>query len=226
MNPLMNIANRDLILFDLDGTLVDSARDLYLAMNLTLKDLGRSLVTESQIRVWVGKGASQLCACVIQYQDQEFRDDEHQKLLSNFLETYQRNVCVDSILYDGVLEFLDHCEEQEKTLVCVTNKPYQPAVALLKALEIYERFELVLGGDSLEYRKPHPQPLLHAMQQFNQKPQKTLMIGDSRNDVEAARAAGVDCIVLSYGYNHGEDIQVCQPQQVIDSLEELILEYK
>lgn len=223
MNPLMNVADRSLVLFDLDGTLVDSARDLYRAMNLTLAQLGRPLVTEQQIRIWVGKGASQLCTCVIEYQDQQFDAQQHQQLLDKFLEIYQANVCVDSVIYDGVLPFLDLCQQQDKTLVCVTNKPYQPAVTLLEELQILDRFALVLGGDSLAQRKPHPEPLLHAMQQFAQTANDTLMIGDSRNDVEAARAAGIDCIVLSYGYNHGEDIQACQPQLVIDSLEELIL---
>ena len=223
MNPLFNLSDRSLILFDLDGTLVDSARDLYRAMNLTLQAVGRPLVTEAQIRVWVGKGAAQLCHCVLQYQDQQVDAVELQQFLDKFLEIYQNNVCVNTVIYEGVISFLDWCQQQKKTLVCVTNKPYQPAVALLDALNLLDRFALVLGGDSLQYRKPHPEPLLHAVRHFDQKAQNTLMIGDSRNDVEAARAAGIDCIVLSYGYNHGEDIQACQPQLVIDSLEELVL---
>ena len=223
MNPLMNLSDRQLFLFDLDGTLVDSARDLYCAMNLTLTELGRPLVTEQQIRIWVGKGASQLCSCVIHHQDVDFDVQAHHHLLGRFLEIYQSNVCVDSVVYDGVLNFLETCQQKQKTLVCVTNKPYEPAVALLKALNLLDYFSLVLGGDSLTHRKPHPAPLLHAMNAFSQLPDKTIMIGDSRNDVEAARAAAIDCIVLSYGYNHGEDIQACQPQLVIDSLEELDL---
>ncbi len=227
MNPLSNVSDRQLILFDLDGTLVDSARDLYRAMNLTLQDLGRPPVTEQQIRIWVGKGASQLCSCVIRYQNQQNQDhhidpEQHQKLLQHFLQVYQHNLCVETVVYDGVLNFLDYCQTQQKTLVCVTNKPYQAAVELLRQLNLLERFELVLGGDSLTHRKPHPEPLLYAMQYFAQKPEQTLMVGDSRNDVEAARAAGIDCIVLSYGYNHGEDIQLCKPQLLIDSLNECL----
>lgn len=223
MNPLMNLSDKQLVLFDLDGTLVDSARDLFRAMNMALVALGRPLVTEQQIRLWVGKGASQLCSCVIHHQDPQFDPEQHHTLLEKFLEIYQHNVCVDSVVYDGVIDFLDQCQQHHKTLVCVTNKPYQPAVALLEALNLLDRFALVLGGDSLVHRKPHPLPLLHAMQYFSATAQQTLMVGDSRNDVEAARAAGIDCIVLSYGYNHGEDIQVCQPQLVIDSLKELVL---
>ena len=222
MNPQLNLADKQLILFDLDGTLVDSARDLYRAMNLSLDALGRALVTEAQIRLWVGKGASQLCYNVLAHQDEVVNPEQHHQLLDVFLDIYQKNVCVDSVVYEGVLAFLDACQQQGKHLACVTNKPYQPAIALLQALKIDQYFTLVLGGDSLAHRKPHPQPLLHAMRHFNQNVEHTLMIGDSRNDVEAARAAGIDCIVLSYGYNHGEDIQACQPQWVIDSLAELV----
>ena len=83
---------------------------------------------------------------------------------------------------------------------------------------------MVVGGDTVPERKPHPWPLLHCMQQQNVDKAGTLMVGDSSNDVEAARRAGIDCIVVSYGYNHGENIYDCQPQQVVDSLFELVEE--
>lgn len=222
MNPLFDLSQRQVIMFDLDGTLVDSARDLYRAMNLTLADLGRECVTEQQVRVWIGKGAAQLCRCVIEYQDEVFQSTAHEQLLARFLQVYQQNLCVDTTIYTGVVDFLDFCQAQDKTLVCITNKPYQAAVALLDQLGLLQRFALVLGGDSLAQRKPDPEPLLYAMRKFTQTTSQMLMIGDSRNDVEAARAAQIDCIVLSYGYNHGEDINACRPQVVIDSLAELI----
>ena len=80
----------------------------------------------------------------------------------------------------------------------------------------------VIGGDRFEQRKPHPKPLLYCVEQYDSSLDKTLMIGDSSNDVEAARRAEVDCVVVSYGYNHGEDIQLCQPQQIVDDLTELL----
>lgn len=219
---LANLAQRNLILFDLDGTLVDSAKDIYRSMNLTLAELNRPSVSEQQIRTWVGRGAGQLCECVIQHQDGELNSERYQQLLQHFLATYEKNVCVDTVLYAGVAEFLDYCQQQGKTIAVVTNKPYGATVGLLKALNLYERFDYVIGGDSLPQRKPSPEPLLHVVAHFQTSPEQTLMIGDSRNDVESARSAQIDCIALSYGYNHGEDIWDCQPQAVIDNLLELL----
>jgi phosphoglycolate phosphatase len=222
MHHLVNIDTRQLILLDLDGTLVDSAPDLHQAMNLALDDLGRAAVTQQQIRVWVGQGASQLCGCVIRHQDQQYSDGAHQQLLQAFLTHYQRHLCVDSQVYAGVLPFLDYCRQCDITLACVTNKPYQAARALLEQLHLAHYFQLLLGGDSLSQHKPHPAQLLFGQQHFAMALEQCLMIGDSRNDVEAARAAGMDCIVLSYGYNHGEPLSDCQPQLIIDSLYQLI----
>ena len=92
---------------------------------------------------------------------------------------------------------------------------------IVDSLGLSEYFIDVIGGDRFEERKPHPRQLLFCMQQYQVAPANTLMIGDSSNDVEAAKRAGIDCIVVSYGYNHGEDIHACQPQQVIDDFTEL-----
>lgn len=221
MNSLLNLSERQLLLFDLDGTLVDSAPDLYRAMNLALTELQRPQVTETEIRHWVGQGAPQLCRCVLEHQQSLVDEQQLQQLLQLFLGHYQKNLCVDTVIYDGVLAFLAQCQARNKILACVTNKPYHAAVTLLEQLHLLDKFAMVVGGDSLSQRKPHPAPLQHVMQHFALSSSKVLMIGDSRNDVEAARAAGIDCIVLSYGYNHGEDIHACAPQGVIDNLAEL-----
>ena len=222
IQQFVNLAQRDLILFDLDGTLVDSAKDIYRAMNLTLVQLNRPQVTEQQVRTWIGRGAGQLCECVLKHQDGAFTSETHQHLLNQFLEIYENNVCVDTVLYDGVIEFLDYCQKAQKLIAVVTNKPYQATVNLLKAMDLLDTFDFVIGGDSLPQRKPSPEPLLHVMNHFNKTPAQTLMIGDSRNDVESARSAEIDCVMLSYGYNHGEPLQDCQPQVIADSLKELL----
>lgn len=217
------LSKRDLILFDLDGTLVDSAADLYRSMNLSLQSLGWPLVTEVQIREWVGKGASKLCESVLLHLFGKLDAEQHKVLLHTFVETYGAELCVNTQIYSGVPEFLKHCQTLNIKMACVTNKPVKLAQGLLDALELSSYFRVVLGGDSLPERKPHPLPLLHCMQSLNTSASQSLMIGDSSNDVEAARRAGIDCIVVSYGYNHGESIYDCQPQQVIDSLVELIV---
>ena len=217
------LSKRDLILFDLDGTLVDSAADLYRSMNLSLQSLGWPLVTEVQTREWVGKGASKLCENVLLHLFGKLDAEQHKVLLHTFVETYGAELCVNTQIYSGVPEFLKHCQTLNIKMACVTNKPVKLAQRLLDALELSSYFQVVLGGDSLPERKPHPLPLLHCMQSLNTSASQSLMIGDSSNDVEAARRAGIDCIVVSYGYNHGESIYDCQPQQVVDSLAELIV---
>ncbi|MBJ9425042.1 phosphoglycolate phosphatase [Acinetobacter seifertii] len=221
--PVAQLSKRDLILFDLDGTLVDSAADLYRSMNLSLQSLGWPLVTEVQIREWVGKGASKLCESVLLHLFGKLDAEQHKVLLHTFVETYGVELCVNTQIYSGVSEFLKHCQTLNIKMACVTNKPVKLAQGLLDALELSPYFQVVLGGDSLPERKPHPLPLLHCMQSLNTSASQSLMIGDSSNDVEAARRAGIDCIVVSYGYNHGESIYDCQPQQVVDSLAELIV---
>lgn len=216
------LAQRNLILFDLDGTLVDSASDLYRAMNMSLNVLELPLVSEQQVRVWIGKGTSLFCQSVLKHLTGQVDPKQHQLLLNTFLEIYNADPCVDTQPFAGVLPFLDWAKAQGKTLICVTNKPELPARKILDMLNMSHYFADVVGGDRFEVRKPDPKPLLHCVEAFDSSLSQTLMVGDSSNDVEAARRAGIDCIVVSYGYNHGEDIQLCQPQQVVDDLCELL----
>lgn len=227
------------VFFDLDGTLVDSAIDIYHAMNAALATLGRPPVTEKQVRYWVGRGAPQLAYCVVKYQHEQgltttihasreqlhshdsLQEQQHQ-LLQAFLNHYEKHVCVESRIYDGVEAFIQSCQDSNLKLACITNKPYQPAHDLLQALDLLSPFQLLLGGDSVTHKKPHPESLQHALQYFELKPHQALMIGDSRNDVEAAHAAGMQCFALNYGYNHGEPIAACKPDLILDSLQQLL----
>lgn len=216
-----NLANRELILFDLDGTLVDSAFDLYRAMNMSLNALQLPSVTEQQVRTWIGKGTSIFCQSTLQHLTGNVNPVQYHQLLQTFLSIYNAEPCLDTQVFHGVREFLQWGLEHNKKMICVTNKPEQPARMIVDSLGLSEYFIDVVGGDRFEERKPHPRQLLFCMQQYQVAPAKTLMIGDSSNDVEAAKRAGIDCIVVSYGYNHGEDIHACQPQQVIDDFTEL-----
>lgn len=219
---IAKLDQRNLILFDLDGTLVDSAFDLYRAMNLSLARLNLPLVTEQQVRVWIGKGTSLFCQSTLQYLKGDVDPVLHQQLLDTFLEIYNAEPCVDTEPFHGIVEFLDWGLKNHKKMICVTNKPEQPARKILDVLQMSHYFDDVVGGDRFEVRKPDPKPLLHCVEAFETTVEQTLMIGDSSNDVEAARRAGIDCVVVSYGYNHGEDIQLCQPQQIVDDLTELL----
>jgi phosphoglycolate phosphatase len=208
------------VFIDLDGTLVDSAADILRAVNFALYDIGIDSVTHTQVRLWVGRGASRLIQCVREYRG--IASERHDELLSSFLKHYQDEVCVDSTVYAGVREFLDWCHLNKLHVACITNKPYASTLKLLKALNLLGDFSLILGGDSLEHRKPHPAPLLHALAHYGVKATHAVMIGDSRNDIEAARAAAIPCIAVRYGYNHGEPIAFSDPDLVLDSLAELL----
>lgn len=219
---IANVAQREVLLFDLDGTLVDSATDLHRAMNMSLNALQLPTVTEAQVRVWVGKGTALFCQSTLQHLTGKVDPAQQQQLLETFLKIYNADPCVETQPFDGILEFLEWGLAQKKTMICVTNKPELPARAIVDHLGMTHYFADVIGGDRFEERKPHPRQLLHCVEQYAQIKDQVLMIGDSSNDVEAARRAGIDCVVVSYGYNHGENILDCQPQQVVDNLCELI----
>lgn len=209
-----------LVMFDLDGTLVDSVADIALSLNRALGDMALPEVTEAQVRRWIGRGASRLMYCVLENLQQS--PDQHDTLMARFMTRYQESVCEVSVAYQGAKELLEACHAQGIKLACVTNKPYKPARALLEALDMLEPFDLLLGGDSLTHKKPHPEPLQHCLQHFGIKAEDALMVGDSRNDVEAAKAAGVKVLAVPYGYNHGEPVAETQPDWLVESLAVLL----
>jgi len=221
---IAQLDQRQVILFDLDGTLVDSATDLFRSMNMSLNVLNFPLVTEAQVRNWVGKGTAIFCQSVLDYLTAGNVDPaEHQQLLETFLRIYNAEPCVETQPFPGVIDILQWAKQQGKILVCVTNKPEEPAREILDVLGLSSYFDDVIGGDRFAERKPHPRQLLYCVEHYQVQKEQVLMIGDSSNDVEAARRAGVDCIVVSYGYNHGENILDCQPQLVVDDLTELLI---
>jgi len=209
-----------LAIFDLDGTLVDSVADIALSLNRALTDIGLPEVTLLQVQTWVGRGASRLVYCVLEHQRRP--STLHDELLARFMARYQESVCEVSTVYDGVPELLLACRRAGVHLACVTNKPYAPAKALLEALNLLESFDLLLGGDSLVHKKPHPEPLLHCLRHFDVPAADALMVGDSSNDVDAAKAAHVRVLAVPYGYNHGEPIAASAPDWLVESLRELL----
>lgn len=133
---IAQLDTRQVILFDLDGTLVDSATDLYRAMNMSLNALQLPLVTLEQVRTWVGKGTAVFCHSVLMHLMGVVHPEQHQQLLNTFLDIYNAEPCIDTQPFAGIIEFLDWAKAQNKTLVCVTNKPEQPARAIIEALNM------------------------------------------------------------------------------------------
>lgn len=215
--------NPKLVLIDLDGTLVDSVPDLAYSVDQTMLELGLPLRGEAAVRTWVGNGVKTLVERALTNDLHTPADPiELEKTLAVFMRIYAENTSQRSRVYPGVVEGLDFLQSCNNLKVaCVTNKAAQFTHKLLQDLGIFERFALIVSGDTLPEKKPHPLPLLYAAEQLGVAAADSLMLGDSKSDVQAARAAGFKVIAVSYGYNHGEDIRDYQPDAVIDSFQEL-----
>jgi len=211
-----------LIMIDVDGTLVDSVPDLAYCIDKMMQKLGLQKWGEDKVRHWVGNGVPKLVerALTGELEGRPIKE-VFDKAYPIFLDLYEDNNSQRSYLYDGVREGLDYLISQGYQLGCVTNKSEQFTHPLLKALGIFNDFKIIISGDTLAKRKPDPMPLLYCAEHFNLKPKECLMLGDSVSDVKAARAAGFDIICMSYGYNHGNDIADENPDLVIDSMNQL-----
>ena len=219
---LRNPIKPRMILIDLDGTLVDSVPDLAYCVDELMVRLGRPPHGEAAVRNWVGNGVERLVRRALTGTlDGEPSDADFDRAYPIFLELYAENTSKRSVLYPGVRDGLDYLLTNGYPLGCVTNKAAQFTLPLLKDLGVLDAFELVVSGDTLPEKKPHPAPLLHAAAHFGVKPAEALMIGDSVSDVKAARAAGFSIVCMSYGYNHGQDIRTAEPDAVIDSMAEI-----
>lgn len=211
------------ILFDLDGTLVDSVPDLAYCVDEMMKQLGMPVRGEAAVRNWVGNGVQRLVEralinAVDGMPDQALMD----KAYPIYLELYKENTSQRSCVYDGVIEGIEWIIAQGYRVACVTNKAEAFTIPLLKDKGLFDYFEVIVSGDTCAEKKPHPMPLLYAAEKLGVAPENALMIGDSRSDVKAARAAGFSIFCMTYGYNHGEDIRDYEPDVVADSF----LEFK
>jgi len=215
----MTINKPEMILIDVDGTLVDSVPDLAFCVDEMMRRLGREPWGETRVRDWVGNGVERLVRrALIGQLDGEPSVADFEKAYPIFLDLYADNTSKRSLLYPGVREGLDYLKGAGYALGCVTNKAAQFTEPLLKDLGIYDYFSIIVSGDTLEQKKPHPAPLLHAAQFFKVEPAQALMVGDSVSDVKAARAADFRIACVPYGYNHGEDIRLAKPDLMIENL--------
>jgi phosphoglycolate phosphatase len=216
------IKKPEMVMIDLDGTLVDSVPDLAYCADAMLSKLGMPVRGEAKVRQWVGNGVDRLVKrALIDRLDGEPDEALFAKALPIYMALYKDNISQRSRLYPGVKEGLEFLRGTGYKLGCITNKAAAFTEPLLKDLGIYDYFQIVVSGDTLPVKKPDPLPLLHAAKYFKVEPRHALMVGDSISDVKAARAAGFQIVCVSYGYNHGQDIRDAHPDAVIDSMAQL-----
>jgi phosphoglycolate phosphatase len=223
-------ATLDGVLVDLDGTMVDTLGDFTEALQRMLCDLPAPFcdfrLTPALVESFVGKGADHLIKSLLAHVDAELATHENVALIDLASASYQGHYqSVNgrfSRVYPGVAEGLGSWQAQGLKMACVTNKPTAFARTLLADKGLAGYFSLVVGGDTVARKKPDPMPLLHACSVLGIHPARTLMVGDSVNDAQAARAAGCPVLLVSYGYNHGQPIHTAGADAVADSLIELL----
>ena len=218
----MKLKRPEMVLIDVDGTLVDSVPDLAYCVDAMMTELGMPERGERRVRHWVGNGVERLVKrALINQIDGEPDEAMFARALPVFEALYRENTSKRSCLYPGVKEALDFLQTTGVRIGCVTNKASQFTLPLLQDLGVSDYFEIIICGDMVERKKPDPMPLLQAAEQLETEPQASMMLGDSMSDVNAARAAGFQIVCMSYGYNHGEDIRDYDPDAVIDSMAEI-----
>lgn len=237
MDKLENIRG---VAFDLDGTLVDSAPGLTAAVDNALYALELPMAGEERVVTWIGNGADVLIQRALTWARQERaalraaqgkpsvdHDDipqaEQQTILRKLFDRYYGEVAEEgSFLFPAVADTLGALHAKGLPLALVTNKPTPFVAPILAALDIAKYFTVVIGGDDVKNKKPHPEPLLLVAEKLGLTPAELLFVGDSRNDIQAAKAAGCCSVGLTYGYNYGEPISLSEPDYLFDQFNELL----
>lgn len=218
MNPRFPLRVKA-VMIDLDGTLADTIPDLAAAANRMLRELGRPALDEGMIRTFVGKGIAKLVERALAGSvDGRATGEELARALPVFERCYDEVNGRYTTIYPGVTEGLRALQEIRMPLACVTNKSTRFTIPLLEHLKLAPYFAEVVAGDTLPQRKPDPAPLLHACRKFGIAPREMLMIGDSVNDAQAARAAGCPVFCVPYGYNEGRDVRSLDVDAIVPSL--------
>jgi len=230
----------DAAIIDLDGTLVDTLGDFVVALNLMLADLSLPRVERAVVERLVGKGSEHLIRSVLVHVSKVptaiigraltaiKTEADVARIFPAGWASYQRHyLAINGLhahVYPGALQGLHLLQDQGLKLACLTNKPTAFAVPLLKAKGLDFFFSQVFGGDAFERKKPDPLPLLKTCEALGSLPARTLMIGDSSNDAQAARAAGCPVLLVTYGYNHGEPVHGVDADGFVDTLAAVDLE--
>ena len=214
------------VLFDLDGTLVDTAPDLIRAHNHVMKKFGYPTKSINELKNAVGKGAKAIMAKgngKWEWFDEKIKNE----MTDEFLSFYKKNILHESTLLNGVKEFLKWCKNQNISMAVCTNKTEHLAIDLLKKIEIYDFFEYVSGHNTFEYCKPDPRHLLRTIEMLNGDKDKSIMIGDSETDANAAKEAEIPMILLKYGYTEKRSEEIYHNHLIKDftDIKEIITKY-
>jgi len=218
--------DKQLLIFDFDGTLINSVPDLADATNAMLNTLGKTPYPLNSIRNWVGNGSRMLVerALVgkIEVLEGELAKEAVDHAEQVFFDAYKNISGSKTVAYPDVDSGLRKLQAAGYKLALVTNKPIRFVPKILQAFGWQDIFSEVLGGDSLSSKKPDPAPLLHVCETLNVNPEQAVMIGDSRNDILAGQNANMDTLALSYGYNYGQDIRELNPTEAFDDFSALV----
>jgi len=206
-------------IIDLDGTMVDTVGDFEVALARALTELGQPTASRAFIARTVGKGSEHLITRTLAEvgAPASLFDEAWQRYQHHYLAINGQY----SAVYPGVVEGLQMLRDLGLRLACITNKPNAFARPLLADKGLGGYFDHAFGGDAFAHKKPHPMPLLKACEALGSTPARTLVVGDSSNDAEAARAAGCPVVLVSYGYNHGEPVASARPDAIVDRIDQI-----
>ena len=227
----MKYLNLQAVMIDLDGTMVDTIGDFEVALNRALSDLQVPIANRLLIERSIGKGSEHLIRTVLKHQfalpEMSGNSREVEQLFMPVWERYEHHyLSINgefSNVFPGVMEGLEQIKALGLPMACLTNKPVSFTLPLIRDKGLAPYFSKVFGGDSFERKKPDPLPLLKTCEALQSLPSRTLMVGDSSNDAQAADAAGCPVVLMTYGYNHGEPIQNTPALAWLDSLVQLKL---
>ena len=219
----MNFKDKELIIFDFDGTLINSIPDLTLAINKMLSHYNLSPLTVKQVTPFIGNGAKPLVQRALEYsiQDKKVSEGLLNEAFEIYFSAYREVTCQETYMYPGVLETLNYLDKEGYKMVICTNKPFGFIEPILDKLSIKQFFKYWIGEDSLSKKKPNAAPLLYLANEMNTTVEKCIMIGDSKNDILAAQNSGMENIGVSYGYNYNENIADFNPTIVVDNFADL-----
>lgn len=225
MSPFKLDTDFDAVIVDLDGTMVDTLGDFVFSLNAMLDDLALPQVQRPVVERLVGKGSEHLIRSVLALVAPSSSalklEAIYEPAWASYQRHYERINGQYADVFPGVREGLQQLRSSGLKLACLTNKPTAFALALLRAKGLDGFFDMTFGGDAFERKKPDPLPLLKTCEALGSAPHRTLMMGDSSNDAQAARAAGCPVLLVTYGYNHAEPIRAVDADGFMDSLAEL-----